>query len=237
MIDKLYNKIKDKFPCEIINGQLLINGDCLEVMKYIDDKSIDLLLTDPPFGMKFKSNHRKETHKKIENDDSLDWLPKFSRLSDLIMKEDSHKYIFCSWHFVDTFKQSFNNIKNILIWHKNNTGMGDLKGDYAPQYEMILFSGNGKKHLNGRRDSNILRFARTQNNLHPTEKPVNMFEYLINKSVENNEIVLDCFAGSFTTSIASYKTGRQSICIELDEEYYSKGVERVKKETRQLEMF
>src|SRR5690606_40391432 len=62
-------------------------------------------------------------------------------------------YIFCSWHKVDIFKQELEKyfkIKNILIWEKNNTGMGDLYGDYAPKYEMCIFINNGKDLNNGR---------------------------------------------------------------------------------------
>ena len=51
------------------------NGDCFELMKDIESNSIDLVLTDVPYGMSFQSNHRKEKHKKISNDDNLDWLP------------------------------------------------------------------------------------------------------------------------------------------------------------------
>ena len=52
--------------------------------------------------------------------------------------------------------------------------MGDLTGDYAPKYEMIIFCSNGKKKLNGNRDSNILKYQRTNNELHPTQKPVKL---------------------------------------------------------------
>ena len=66
----------------------LWHGDCLEVMKGLPDKSIDLVLTDPPFGMSFQSGHRIEKHNKIENDDNLDWLPEWAEQTARILKDD-----------------------------------------------------------------------------------------------------------------------------------------------------
>ena len=67
------------------------------------------------------------------------------------------------------FKNSISiNVKNLLVWFKNNTGMGDLKGDYAPQHELCLFCSNGDKKLKMGRHSNILKYARTNNELHST---------------------------------------------------------------------
>jgi DNA modification methylase len=135
---------------------------------------------------------------------------------------EAHLYIFCSWHNIDLFKEkvgAYFNVKNILIWEKNNTGMGDLEGDYAPKYEMILFCSNGSKKLNGGRDANILKAKRTGNKNHPTEKPVNLISYLIEKSSNENDIVLDTFAGSFSTAQACKQKKRNFICFEIEEEY------------------
>jgi len=200
----------------------LIQGDCLEVMKDIPDKSVDLVLTDSPYGMSFQSNHRKEKYNKIKNDINLDWLPKLSKELFRVSKDNSHAYIFCSFHNIDIFKQEFEKyfkLKNILIWEKNNTSMGDLYGDYAPKYEMILYLHKGRKLLNGGRDANIINFKRSGNKHHPTEKPVDMFEYLIGKSTKENDIVLDPFIGSGTTGIACKNLNRQFIGIELDADY------------------
>ena len=182
----------------------IVNMDWNNAIKQVPDKSIDLVVTDPPYGMKFQSNHRKVKHKSIQNDDNLDWLESWVVELKRVCKDEAHLYIFCSWHNIDLFKEkvgAYFQVKNILIWEKNNTGMGDLEGDYAPKYEMILFCSNGSKKLNGGRDANILKAKRTGNENHPTEKPVNLISYLIEKSSNENDIVLDTFAGSFSSAL------------------------------------
>jgi len=191
-------------------------------IKEIANKSIDLVVTDPPYGMEFQSNYRKEKHKSIKNDDNLLWLGEWVKELKRVVKDEAHIYIFCSWHKVDEFKKQVEkefNVKNILIWEKNNTGMGDLEGDYAPKYEMILFCSNGVKKLNGGRDSNILKAKRTGNGLHPTQKPLELISYLIEKSSVEGDLVLDTFAGSCVTAIASKQKHRNCICFEIEESY------------------
>jgi len=209
-------------------------GDCLELMKEMPDKSIDLIVTDPPFGMTFRSNYRQIKYAKIENDDNLDWLPQVAKELYRVAKENSHSYIFCSFHNIDIFKQKFAGggwrVKNILIWYKNNTGMGDLEGDYAPQYEMILFITKGNKKLSGGRDSNILRAKKTGNNLHPTEKPEDLIAYLISKSSEVNNLIFDPFMGSWTTARACMDLGRNFIGAELSPEYCEIGKNRLRQQ-------
>ena len=218
----------------------IYNGDCFEIMKTIEENAIDLVLTDPPFGMSFQSNHRKEKHKKIENDDNLDWLPNWVNELKRIVKDDSHLYIFCSWHKVDIFKSELEKhfkIKNILIWEKNNTGMGDLEGDYAPKYEMIIFCSNGVKKLKGRRDSNIVKAKKTGNINHPTEKPINLMEYFIEKSSNKGDVVFDSFAGGGSTLIAAEILDRNYIGIELDKDYFNIINKRLSEHKPQIRMF
>ena len=126
----------------------LLQGDCLELMEEIPDESVDLVLTDPPYGMGFQSNYRAKKYSKIENDTCLDWVNKLVQECWRVLKPNSALYLFCSWHKVDVFKRAIEKwfkIKNILIWEKNNTSMGDLKGSYAPKYEMIIFAHKGRR--------------------------------------------------------------------------------------------
>jgi len=211
----------------------LYNADCLEKLKDIADNSIDLILTDPPYGINFISNRRKEKYNKIKNDNNLFFLDNLFIQLYRISKNNTSHYCFCSFHNVDLFKQSIEKyfkVKNILIWEKNNTSMGDLKGDYAPKYEMIIFFTKGRKLLNNGRDSNILKFKRTGNKLHSTQKPVDLLEYLINKTSDENQTVLDCFMGSGSTGVACLNTNRNFIGIELDKDYFEIANKRIEDE-------
>lgn len=207
-------------------------GDCLEIMKSIPDGSIDAIITDPPYWMDFQSNFRKEKYAKITNDNCILWIDDFIDEIYRVMKDNTHGYIFCSFHNVDKFKQSIERkfkFKNILIWEKNNTSMWDLAWDYAPKYEMVLFFHKWRRKLLWWfRHANIFKFNRTGNNFHPTEKPVDLIEFLIKNSSLEDEIILDPFAGSLTTALACENTNRKWICIEKDEKYFNIWVERVK---------
>lgn len=205
-------------------------GDCLELMKNIPDGSIDLILTDPPYAIEFQSNYRKRKYKKINNDESLSWLEGFVSEAYRIMKDNTAIYCFCSWHNVDIFKQVFEKyfkLKKIVVWQKNNTSMGDLKGSYAPKHEFVLFAHKGRRLLNGFRHPDIIQAKRTGNKYHPTEKPVDLLEIFISESSNIGETVLDCFMGSGSTGVACVNTGRNFIGMELDKQYFDIAVQRI----------
>ena len=208
----------------------LWQGDCLELMKNIPSGSVDLVLTDPPYGMDFQSHFRKEMYSKIGNDKVLDWLEKYVDECFRILKDNTAVYFFCSWHNVDIFKQAIEKkfkIKNILIWEKNNTSMGDLKGSYAPKYEMIIFAHKGRKLLNGFRYADVIKANRTGNKVHPTEKPVDLLELFIKNSSNENEVVFDGFMGSGSCGVACINTNRNFIGIELDKGYFDIAKKRI----------
>ena len=208
----------------------LIQGDCLEVMKTLEAGSVDMILTDPPYGMSFRSNYRKKKYRGIKSDTTLDWLDIFASECFRVAKNNTAHYVFCSFHNIDKFKRAFENqfkVKNILIWEKNNTSMGDLAGDFAPKYEMILFLHKGRRTINGKRDANILKFSKTGNNYHPTQKPVDMCEYLLAKFSDVGNTVLDPFMGSGTVGVACKNLNRDFIGIELDKTYFEIAKKRI----------
>jgi len=203
------------------------HGDWRNLLKETEKNTVSCVVIDPPYGMGYKSNMRKEKQPKIAGDSrdlSLSWIYEWSREIDRVTKDDAHIYVFCSWHKLCTFYREIGRvfkIKNILVWDKKKNSMGDLKGDYAPMHELILFINKGKP-LKGSRDGNIIRFLKGENVLHPTQKPVELIEYLITKSSERNEIVLDTFAGSFSTAKAALQTGRHFLASELSREHFEK---------------
>ena len=207
-------------------GYKLYKGDCLEVMDKLikQNVKVDVIITDPPYGMNYKSNYRKEKYEKISNDNDLSFLDDFFQKCDNLLKDDTHIYCFCSWHHIDKFKIAFEKyftLKNVIVWEKNNTSMGDLKGSYAPKHEFILFGHKGRRLRNGKRLPDVLQVNRTGNKLHPTQKPVSLLQVFIYQSSNENEIILDPFMGSGSTGVACLNTNRKFIGIELDEKYFN----------------
>jgi len=209
---------------------MLYNDDCLKVLPTLADNSIDLVLTDPPYGMNYQSKRRKEQYDKINNDNNIDWLYFSLKQFKRILKEDSHCYMFCSIHFLSKFidysKEHFT-LKDILIWEKNNHGSGDLTGGYAPKYEFILFLTKGRKELNGKREPNILKYNKTNNILHPTQKPTDLLEFLISKSSQEKDLILDSFMGSGSTGVACKNINRNFIGIEMNKNYFDIAKNRI----------
>lgn len=201
----------------------LIHGDCLKELKNIPDASVDLLLTDPPYGMSYQSSWRTDKFNKIAGDDDVSWFPEFAAECFRVLKDNTHAYIFCNDYAISDFRRHLEQagfkLKRTLVWVKNNHTSGDLYGDYGNKTEFVLFAHKGRRTLNGKRDTNVLLFDRVASTVHPTQKPPLLCEYLIAKSTQPGELVLDPFLGSGTTAIAAKSTGRNFIGIEREAEY------------------
>ena len=191
----------------------------------LKDSSVSCLIIDSPYGINFQSNHRTAKHDRIINDkeEAFNLLDKSLEKVKPKMLKDSHIYIFTSWkvlEFVKPIVEKYFQVKNILIWNKNNWSMGDLEGNYAEKYEMVIFATQGNRKLLGdKRPVNVLDFDRTANTLHPTEKPVDLLKELIINSTREGELVLDYFAGSGSTLKASKDLNRKFIGIEQSPDY------------------
>ena len=208
---------------EIIGDCTLYLGDCMEVMPTLG--KVDAVVTDPPYGMSFKSNYRSIDHKKIANDDNVQLLEWCCNLD-----VEHSKYIFCRWDNIYDIPKP----KSLVTWVKNNWSMGDLNHEHARQTEVAAFY-NGNKHFfpNGR-PQDVIRCARTDNSLHPTQKPIDLMYSVIQWT---SGVVVDPFMGSGTTLVACAKLGRSGIGIELDEDYFNIACERVEKAYSQADLF
>lgn len=195
-------------------GIKLFHGDARDILPQLP--SVDLVITDPPYGMNFRSNHRIVRHRAILGDDALPldliWLA--------IQKAQRAAYVFCRWDNIPAMPPP----KSVLAWVKNNWGMGDLKHEHGRQWEAICFYPQSS-HEFIRRISDVLECRRTGNSLHPTQKPVELLRRIIACNV--GDTVLDCFAGSGTTLLAAKMEGRKAIGIEADAEYCKTIVSRL----------
>lgn len=218
----------------------IYNVDCLEFMKTLPDKCIDLVLTDPPYGMSYQSSRRTATpqYEKIQGDSDLSWFPNFAKEIYRVLKENTHVYIFCNDYAISDFRKELTKvgftIKRTLVWVKNNHTSGDLEGDYGNKTEFILYAQKGRRELNGNRETNVLNFSRSLNEFHPTEKPVNMMTFLIDKSSQESEIVLDPFAGGGSSLLASKQMKRNYIGCELSKDYCDIAQKRLDSLTQSL---
>lgn len=216
---------------------VIYNEDCIEGMKKIPDESIDLIVTDPPYLMKYKTNRRKDKHHKfcseIAGDDDQELINTYIKECYRIMKNDSACYMFCNSNKVDVFKRQLEkvgfNIKNMIVWVKNNRTAGDLKASYGKQYELILYVNKGRRFINGSRLTDVWEFPRVSGSkqLHQNQKPVELIKQCIEKSSDPGAIVFDGFMGSGTTAIACIDTDRHYIGYELDPEYYKVANNRI----------
>jgi len=213
-------------PIEQINTeQIIIHGDSVKALQTLELKSYDLLLSDPPYGMDFKSGWNDK--EKIANDKIEDTIQLFEnvlRESVPLLKDDAHFYLFGNIEYMPEIKpiiEKYLNLKNILIWDRRVIGMGDLKS-YGKSFDIVYFGYNKNfKELNGTRDRDVLQFNRVDpaKNIHPTEKPLDLLEYLIKKSTNENDKVLEPFAGGGSTLLACKNTNRKATGIEIEENY------------------
>ena len=130
---------------------IILNCDCLDGFKLIEDKSVDLIISDPPYGVNYVNNYTLNKHKKIENDniDSYKW---FINECFRVLKPNSHMYLFTRFdvypqHYRDLTEAGFT-IKNVLVVEKGHMGgVGDLKGSYRNNSEWIIFAHKGRKEF------------------------------------------------------------------------------------------
>ena len=218
----------------------LYKGDCLEVMKDIPDGSIDLIVTDPPYLIKYKTNRRKNKEhdfcSEILNDDNYDLISNYIKECFRILKNDTAMYMFCNCDRVDYFKQELEktgfNIKNMIIWVKNNHTAGDLKAQFGKQYEIIFLVNKGRSLFNGKRITDVWNFDKVSGNkqVHQNQKPVDLLEQCILKHSKDNDVIFDGFMGVGSTGVACKRTNRRFIGIELDDNYFEIAKKRIEEE-------
>lgn len=202
-------------------------GDCLDAMAAMaamPAESVDLVLTDPPYGMAFRSNKRieRERFEAIENDEDFDpdWQARWMAAAYRVLRPDRHFYAFCSDHHIGAFQASIRDagftLKRALVWVKDGGGIGDLGGDYICRTEFVLFAHKGRRTWTNGRPSNVIeaRKVRPAELQHPTEKPVRVLRPLVLNSTHPGEVILDPFAGSGSTGVVAQEEGRGFVLIE-----------------------
>jgi len=222
-IDAFNQKAKNKLIC----------GDAVIELNKLDDSSIDLIITDPPYGIDYSSNRSKfnehVTKEKVDNDDNTAIELFEDTLKILIdkTKKDAHFYVFTSWKVYPEFKQvidKYLNIKNMIVWDKGNHGAGDLEGSWGNRHELIIFASKGDRPLNKRKED-IIKINKLSSSkmIHPTQKPVSLIMELLEVSAQKADIICDPFMGSGSTikAVKQFKD-LNYIGIELDKKRFEK---------------
>jgi len=208
-------------------------GDCLVEMKKIPDQSIDLVLTDPPYGIDYQSNGRTVSKKfdKLQNDANdfrFEIYPEIKR----VLKNDCVAGIFCSFknYAKDyAFLCKHFDIKNCIVWDKGGGGIGDLFHSLSTDYEFLLVCHKGNCKIRGKREGSVWSIGKVNPNImrHPTEKPTSLCFKFIEKFSDSDTIILDPFMGSGTTGEAAKRLGRNFIGIEIEPKYFNIAKRRI----------
>ena len=226
----------------------IYNEDCLEGMKDIPDSSIDLIVTDPPYLINYKTGNRKDKehrfNKVILNDDNEDLIKGYIKECYRILKDDTAMYMFCSAAKVDFFKtelEKYFAMKNMIIWEKDHFTLGDLENTFGRKYEIVFLVNKGIKKFNGKRLGDVWKFKRVlgDKQVHQNQKPIELIEQCIEKHSDENDIIFDGFMGSGTTAVAAMNTNRRYIGFELDEYYYNVAMKRLNNHDphKQIDLF
>lgn len=253
----------------MIESNAILFGDCLELMKDISDKSIDMILCDLPYGttackwdvvIPFKPLW--EQYERIIKDNGAIVLTANQPFTSALVMSNIKMFKYCwSWekdngtNFITSHYQPMRVIEDVCVFSFAATSFvkDGIIMKYNPQFlhgkpyscisgkqkqASIIREGKGgwdqvhghKTISTGERyPKNLIKFNRDKDNLHPTQKPVALFEYFINTYTNDGDIVLDNCAGSFTTAIACINTNRKYICMENEEKHFKTGEERIRK--------
>jgi site-specific DNA-methyltransferase (adenine-specific) len=217
----------------VINGDYK-HGDCLDILPSLDNDSVRLLLTDPPYGINYRSNHHYASAPapKITNDDlgALDLFYDMLGKIHYAMQIDCHLLVFTTWRVEHDFMQVLSkfeyDVRGSLVWVKENHTSGNL-GAFAPKHERIIHATRGNAKIKPR-VADVLRFNRSYKTGHPTEKPVDLLKELINCTTSVGDLVVDPFAGTGATVVAAKSINRHVLGIELEEQWYNIGKIRLK---------
>jgi len=212
----------------------ITQGDCLELMREMPDKSVDLVLTDPPYGIN-------ENDKKVASRGNLakpidygcfEWdKNKVDRKYFREISRISLNWIIWGGNYYANY---FVNSPCWLVWYKNN-GTNDFADcelaytSFKTAVRFFKYTWNGMIQENMGKDKEIKE--------HPTQKPLNLFKWCLDKYSEPGQTILDPFSGSGTTAIACHDLKRNFICIEKEPKYIALSQQRLENARAQLELF
>lgn len=235
-----------------MNYDYIKQGDCLELMKEIPDGSVDLIVTDPPYLISKKSNFDvggswnnatdKSCRKTPPKTDFGEWDKQELDLNSILqtlylkLKNGGTAIIFYDMWKMQELKESAekNKFKQFRLcrWDKTNPVPVNSKLNYlsnASEYFISVVKGK-KPKFKSEYDKGIYSFpicSGRERTSHPTQKPLQLIQQIIEKHSDEGDIILDPFLGSGTTAVAAVNTNRHYIGFELDEKYFDIACQRL----------
>ena len=245
MQEELNKRLKER---GIIERPEVKNGNCVEIMSGMEAESVDLIVTDPPYGIDVGKAHTYNrmtmTDTRFEDSDfkTFDLLDKAFAQMFRVLKNDRHMYVFCGIDKVPDVirllvKHGFEVHKLPLIWDKGSGSYPSQMTSYVHSYECFLHVSKGRRKLNGTpRDVFPIKRVPSSRKIHPTEKPTEILRDLIKMSSIPGEVVFDPFAGSGATLVAAKETNRQAKGVELDVGFYESICKRLEGDVKDENM-
>jgi DNA modification methylase len=204
----------------------VIHGDCIEVMQTLPPRSVDFILTDPPYLAAYKSRDNKT----ILNDDNTAWLTRSFAQMCRVLKPDSCAISFYGWPKTDLFFEAWKwagfRIGGHVVFRKRYASKTAFL-QYTHEAAYLLIKGNPAFPAAPLAD--VMDWTYTGNKLHPTQKSIHILKPLIEAFTAPGQLVLDPFAGSGSTCVAAKRTGRDYIGIEMDAEHHATARKRLDK--------
>ncbi len=196
----------------------ILQGDCTRVLRQLPDAFVDLIVTDPPYGVRYQDRFGRTV---ANDDDPRRILGAFTDLH-RVLKPDSLCISFYGWGLVDDFFRAWRSagFKPVghIVWVK----------DYASRerflryrHESAFLLAKGRPRLPRQPLDDIQPWVYSGNNDHPTQKAVRILTPLIETFTDPGQLVMDPFAGSGSTLVAALIKGRRYLGIELEEKYCS----------------
>jgi DNA modification methylase len=213
----------------LLGDHILYVGDSTnsrDMTKLVGDEEIDLVVTDPPYGVSYEGRSQELDHKTIESD-NLQFeefytflVSAFQNIKD-VLKPGGAFYIWYGGRALNFYRAMHEvklDIRQQLVWNKNSFILG--RQDYQWKHEVCMYGWKeGAEHYftDSRREATVIDCHKPlKNDLHPTMKPVKLIAYQIKNSSKRGESVLDPFGGSGTTMIACEQLGRRCFMMEFD---------------------
>lgn len=208
------------------------NCDCLEGLKNVPDKSVDLVITDPPYMFSQVSAAGRKIDPWADWCNAAFWYASWFQEARRVLKDTGAMWTFLNWRSLVTFQKAACSvnwpIESMLVWDKEWIGPGGVKG-LRPSYELCaLFCGPDFAIPNrGLADIQRFKWSSKKPHGHPAEKPEALVRWLIEQSTQEGAVVLDLFMGSGTTAEACLRTGRNFIGFEMNPEYHAIAQQRI----------